>query len=60
MCFIVTAISFDIYFGRKNKIKRGKIQSLNFAESNVHGKTNARGSFETEFFLFGLLNALGV
>ena len=30
------------------KIKQAKkIKTLNFAESNVHRKTNARGSFET-------------
>ena len=30
------------------KIKQAKkIQTLNFAESNAHRKTNARGSFET-------------
>ena len=32
----------------KKKInKQKKIQTLNFAELNVHRKTNARGSFET-------------
>ena len=37
---------------KKNKQATKKIKSLNFAESNTHRKTNARGSFETyNFFL---------
>ena len=32
----------------KKKIKQAKkIKTFNFAESNAHRKTNARGSFET-------------
>ena len=31
----------------KKLSKPKKIQTLNFAESNAHRKTNARGSFET-------------
>ena len=31
----------------KTKQKKTKIKSLNFPESNAHGKTNVRGSFET-------------
>ena len=54
-CFIVSVISFLVYFDKqvhkkteKKKIKQAKkIQTLNFAESNAHRKTNARGSFET-------------
>ena len=30
-----------------NKCQAKKIKSLDFAESNTHQKTNARGSFET-------------
>ena len=30
-----------------NKQKKKKNQTLNFAESNAHRKTKARGSFET-------------
>ena len=55
-------MSFHVYFDRqvhKNWFKK----SLNFAESNAHPKTNARGSFETEIFclfvcLFSLINDL--
>ena len=54
-------MSFHVYFdkqvhkktGKKNKQAKKKIKSLNFAESNVHRKTNAYGSFDTyNFFLF--------
>ena len=47
MCFIMYFISFDVYFGGKNNKKGEKNESLNFDESNVHRKTNVRGSFET-------------
>ena len=54
MCYIVSVISFLVYFDKQvhkkleKKIKQAKkIQTLNFAESNAHRKTNARGSFET-------------
>ena len=34
-----------------------KFQTLDFAESNAHRKTNARGSFETyDLFFLALLN----
>ena len=52
-CFIVSVISFLLYFEKQvhkkleKKIKQAKIQTMNFAESNAHRKTNARGSFET-------------
>ena len=54
-CFIVSVISFHVYFDKqvhkkteKKKNKQAKkIKTLNFAESNAHRKTNARGSFET-------------
>ena len=41
----------------KQKKKKKKIKSLNFAESNVHRKTNASSSFETYnlFFFLALL-----
>ena len=48
-------MSFHVYFdkqahektGKKLSKQKKKIQSLNFAESNRHRKTNARSSFET-------------
>ena len=52
-CFIVSVISFLVYFDKQVKKKLGKnkqaknIQTLNFAESNAHRRTNARDSFET-------------
>ena len=51
-CFIVSFISFHVYFDKQvhknmKKIKHAKIRSLNFAESNTHRKTNASDSFET-------------
>ena len=45
-------MSVHVYFDKqvhkkwKKKMEK-KIKSLNFAESNAHRKTNARGSFET-------------
>ena len=51
--FIVSVISFLVYFDKQVHKKTGKkkqakkIKTLNFAESNAHRKTNARGSFET-------------
>ena len=45
---------FFIFRGKKRKRKKKKvekIQSWNFAASNVDQKTNAHGSFETDFFL---------
>ena len=52
-CF-VSVVSFLVYFDKqvhkkleKKLSKQKKIQTLNFAESNAHRKTNARGSFET-------------
>ena len=51
---IVSVIYFLVYFDKQvhkkleKKIKQAKkIQTLNFAESNAHRKTKARGSFET-------------
>ena len=58
-CFIVFVISFLVYFDKKvhkKKKKKNKhakkFQPLYFAESNVHRKTNARGSFETYDLFF--------
>ena len=52
-------ISFLVYFDKKvhkklkKKIKQAKkFQTLDFAESNTHRKTNARGSFETYDLFF--------
>ena len=59
-------ISFLVYVDKKvhkklkKKIKRAKkFQTLDFAESNAHRKTNARGSFET-YDLFFLALYLGI
>ena len=72
-CFIVSVMSFHLYFDKQvhKKLKKKqkqkqkklskpkKIKSLNFAESNAHQKTNARGRFETNNFFFCLrLNLL--
>ena len=53
-CFIVSVISFLVYFDKQvhkktgKKIKQAKkIKTLNFAEWNAHQKTNAHDSFET-------------
>ena len=55
MCFIVSVISFNVYFfGGKRK----KHKSLNFSKSNAHRKTNVRNSFETNTFLFSLIISL--
>ena len=49
-------MSFHVYFDKKvhkktekknTQLSKKKIKCLNFAESNAHRKTNARGSFET-------------
>ena len=53
-------MSFHVYFDKqvhKKKLekkisKQKKKKSLNFAESNAHQKTNARGSFETYNLFF--------
>ena len=51
--FIVSVMSFHVYFDKqvnkklRKKLSKRKIDSLNFAESNAHQKTNARSSFET-------------
>ena len=58
-------ISFLVYFDKKvhkkleKKIKQAKkFQTLDFAESNAHRKTNARGSFETyDLFILALPQA---
>ena len=39
---------------KKKIISRKKNESLNFAKSNAHRKTNAGGSFETQNFFFSL------
>ena len=44
--FLYILTSKSIKTGKKIKQAK-KIQTLNFAESNAHRKTNARGSFET-------------
>ena len=58
-CFIVFVIYFLVYFDKKvhknlkKKIKQAKkFQTLDFAESNAHRKTNARVSFETYDLFF--------
>ena len=46
--FLYILTSEFIKTNNGKKIKQAKkIQTLNFAESNAHWKTNARGSFET-------------
>ena len=53
-------MSFHVYFDKqvhkklkkKNSASKKKIESLNFAESNAHRKTNTRGSFETYNLFF--------
>ena len=44
--------SFFVVKMKKKIISRKKNESLNFARSNAHRKTNAGGSFETQFFFF--------
>ena len=57
-CFIVSVMSFHAYFDKqvnkklRKKLSKRKIDSLNFAESNAHQKTNARSSFETYNLFF--------
>ena len=53
-CFIVSVMSSHVYFNKqvhykveKKLSKQKPFESLNFAESNVHRKTNAHDSFET-------------
>ena len=56
-------MSFHVYFDKQvhkklkkiSKQKKKKITSLNYAESNAHRKTNARGSFETHNFFLILM-----
>ena len=36
----------------KKKFQENKNESLNFAKSNAHRKTNAGGSLETQIFFF--------
>ena len=53
MSFYVFFDKQDVYFDKQVNKKVGeKIKSLNFAESNAHRKTNARGSFETYNLFF--------
>ena len=62
-CFIVSVVSFHLYFDKQvhkkklnkklsKKKKRKKIKRLNFAESNAHRKTNARGRLWVIQFIF--------
>ena len=54
VCHIFSC-DFDKKFHKswKKKIKQAKkFQTLDFAESNAHRKTNARGSFETYDLFF--------
>ena len=44
--------SFFVVKMKKIIISRKKNESLNFAKSNAHRKTNAGGSFETQNFFF--------
>ena len=44
--------SFFVVKMKKKKIQEKKNESLNFAESNAHRKTNAGGSFETQNLFF--------
>ena len=44
--------SFFVVKMKKKIISRKKKESLNFAKSNAHRKTNAGGSFETQNFFF--------
>ena len=55
--FVLLCLSYLLMYilEKKNKKRKNKIKSLNFAESNAHRKTNARGSFEIEFFCLALL-----
>ena len=58
--FLCVCVSFNVYFDKQdvyfdkqvNKKLGEKIESLDFAESNTHRKTNARGSFETYNLFF--------
>ena len=43
---------FLVKMKKKNNFKKKKNESLNFAESNAHRKTNVGGSFETQNFFF--------
>ena len=45
---------------KQNKTNEKKNKSLNFAESNAHRKTNARGSFKTYIFLFSFILSISV
>ena len=49
--------SFFVVKMKKKKFKK-KNESLNFAKSNAHRKTNAGGSFETQNFFFSLITML--
>ena len=46
--------SFFVVKMKKKIISRKKNESLNFAKSNAHRKTNVGGSFETQNFFFFL------
>ena len=49
----ILAIKFIKKKWRKKNKQVKKIKNLNFAESNAHRETNARGSFETyNLFIF--------
>ena len=47
---------FVVKMKKKNYFKK-KNESLNFAKSNAHRKTNADGSFETQNFFFSLISS---
>ena len=44
--------SFFVVKMKKKIFQEKKNESLNFAKSNAHRKTNAGGSFETQNFVF--------
>ena len=52
--------SFFVVKMKKRKLfQEKKNESLNFAKSNAHRKTNASGSFETQnFFFFSLTSGV--
>ena len=62
-CFIVSVMSFHVYFDKqvhkknekKKKLSKKKIESLNFAESNVYRKNKrARQLWDIQFIFFSL------
>ena len=56
---LLLCLSYLLMYILEKKIEmKKKIESLNFAESNAHRKTNGHGSFETLIFLFSLILCL--